>query len=307
MDKLNTRLKRSKTIVIRLFLIGCVSFTVVSVLINFDAAQDTGLSRTACSPIFIEASSEEELKRNLVEEFAPTLVFASGEPANLKDEVFVPYQLVPDRQVAGRYVWRGAVTYPIDYGASSFSVRLSMGSNRYSISLSKLTLRTAGWIFGQAHVDSHIGDVEMFEINLKPSEEDGYWDIDGFTIFPHGKRKTYSASKARCFRDSLIIYVSRGKHAMYPSPEECNHFSGVNTRGIYVTAEYCSVDELYYPSTSPEFNVGDSANPVNIFETSPTIVENELFQDEDVWGSCFWGGFGDGGTDRPCRSRFRWE
>ena len=300
--------KRVKIIVTRLFVIACVIYTVASILFDYNSGGNTGISVTACSAVFIDAGSEEELKQHLVEEFVPTLVYSLGEPADLNEEVIVPYQIVPDQQDADHYVFRGAVTYPIDYGSTSFGARLSIGSNRYSISISKPVLRVAGWIFGQAHVDSHIGDVETFELYLKPSEiEEGYWEIDGLGTFPHGKRKLYSARDVRCFRNSPIIYISRGKHAMYPSLRECNQNSSVLRRGVlHLTAEHCSVEELYYPSTSPEFNVGDSTNPINIFETSPIILRDEIFQGEDAWANCFYGGYGDSVKRGPCRSRFRW-
>lgn len=301
------RLKKGQAIALRLFLIYCVVYTVVSVLFDYQVAKYTGISETACPALFIDAKSEEELKQRLIDEFSPTFVFAFGEPANLDEEVIVPYQFVPDQQDTGRYVWRGAVAYPMDYGATSFGVRLSIGTDGYSIALSKTVLRSIGWIFGQAHVDAHIGDAEMFELYLKPSEKEGYWEIDSLSTFPHGNRRTYTANEVHCFRDSPILYISRGKHAMYPSLRECNNSSVANRRGVHLTAEHCSVGELYYPSISPEFNVGDSTNPINIFETSPTLIENEIFQGEDAWGSCFFGGNGnDDLQNKPCRSRFRW-
>lgn len=304
---MKSRLKRANRLVVRLFLIGCVIYTVVSNLIDYGISTQIGISATTCSGIFIDASSEEELKRLLLESFAPTFIFSLGEPANLDEEVIVPYQIVPDQLNTGRYVWRGAVTYPIDYGSSSAGARLGIGSNRYSISLSRHLLRFIGWAFGQAHSDSHIGDVEMFELYLKPvDEENGYWEIHSLVTFPHGIRRIYNAGQVRCFRNSPLIYVSRGKHAMYASLQECNHFSGMHRRGLQLTAEHCSVAELYYPSTSPEFNVGDSTNPINIFETSPTILESEIFQGEDAWGSCFYGGYGNDDNGDPCRSWFRW-
>lgn len=305
--EMKSRLKRARSIAFRLFLIACVIYTIVSILFDYEATRHTGISATACSSIFIDANSEEDLKQLLVEEFAPTFVFSREEPANLSEEVIVPYQIVPDQLDTGRYVWRGAVTYPLDYGSSSYGVRLGIDGNRYSISLSRTVLRIIGWALGQAHVDSHIGDVEMFELYLIPAaEEEGYWEINTLVMFPHGKRRIYNASQVRCFRNSPVIYISRGKHAMYPSLQECNQYAGLQRAGIHLTAEHCSIEELYYPSTSPEFNVGDSTNPINIFETSPTIIENEIFQGEDVWGDCFFGGYGDSENNDACRSQFRW-
>jgi hypothetical protein len=298
---------RAKKVGIRLFIGICVFYTVISFLFDYNSSTNAGISVTPCSSIFIDASSEDDLKRQLVEEFAPTLVFSLGEPADLKEEVIVPYQMVPDQEDMSRYVWRGAVTYPTDYGTTSFGARLTIGEQRYSVSLSKTVLRVVGWAFGQVRVDSHIGDVEMFELYLKPTDEEGHWEIDGLGTFPHGKRKMYNASQVRCFRDSPIFYVSRGKHAIYPSLRECNQNSSVFKSGaVQLTAEQCSVEELYYPSTSSEFNVGDSTNPVNIFVTSPTLRESEIFQGEDVWGNCFYGGYGDSAKPNTCRSRFRW-
>ncbi len=303
---MKNHLERLKSVIPRLLLAYCIVYTLTSLLIDHGSSTYTGISETACSPKPVEADSYDELRQLLVDVFAPTLVFSPGEPTNLREEVAVPYQIVSDMQDMGRYVVRGAVTYPTDYGATSFGVRLSIGSDGHSFWLSKTVLRTLGWIFGQAHVDSHNGDVEMFELYLKPSEEIGYWEIDSLSLFPHGQRTTYSADEIHCFRDSPILYVSRGKHAMYPTLQECNHSSVARTRGVQLTAEHCSIGELYFPAMTPEFDVGDSEDPVNVFETSPTLVERELFQGEDVWGECFLGGHGDGSSDAPCRARFRW-
>ena len=303
---MKSRLERVESIVLRVFLAYCVVYTVISLLTDHSSSAYTDISATTCSPKLVVADSYDELKLLLVDAFAPTLVYSPGEPTNLAEEVAVPYQIVSDLQDLGRYVVRGAVTYPTDYGATSFGVRLSIGSGGHSFWLSKTVLRTLGWIFGQAHVDSHNGDVEMFELYLIPSDEEGFWEIDSLSTFPHGKRTTYSANQIRCFRDSPILYVSRGKHAMYPSLQACNHSSVARSRGVHLTAEHCSIGELYFPAMSPEFNVGDSQDPVNVFETSPTLVERELFQGEDVWGDCFLGGHGDGMPDAPCRARFKW-
>ncbi|MBN1562849.1 MAG: hypothetical protein JXA10_03360 [Anaerolineae bacterium] len=299
-------LKNTKSCLLRLFLVYCVTYTLISVLFDHRQTNGIGISETACTPTFIDAASPEELKQFLLDEFAPTLVFSFGEPANIREEVIVPYQLLLDPQNTGRYVWRGAITYPTDYGATSFGVRLTVGMDSDTIMLSKTVLRTLGRVFGKAHVDAHMGDVEMFELYLKPSSEKGYWEIDSLTTFPHGKAKTYRAAQIRCFRDSPIFYISRGKHAIYPSLKECNHSSIIQKQGIHLIAEFCNVGELYYPSTSPEFNVGDSSHPNNIFETSPTLLESEIYLGEDVWGNCFWGGHGDGEDNGPCRSRFYW-
>lgn len=299
------RLKRARTVAGRVFLIYCILYTLTGVLFDHRSSGFSGITEAACTPQYIGTEvEEEELKQRLVDEFVPTLVFSYGEPANLNDEVIVPYQIVPDRADTGRWVWRGAVTYPMDYGATSFGVRLSIGTNGQLITLSKTVLRALGWALGRASIDAHVGDAEMFELYLKPSAEAGYWQIDSLRLFPHGGAKTYTARQVRCFRDSPIFYVSRGKHAMYPSLQECNHSSVANRRGIHLTAESCNIGELYFPSISPEFNVGDSANPNNIFETSPTLVESGIYDGEDVWGDCFFGGSGI--EPRPCRSRFRW-
>ncbi len=299
---------RLRAIALRWFLIYCVIYTLTSVLFDNWGTKYTGLSEAACESRFISAGTEEELKQSLVEEFAPTLVFSLGEPTDLEDEIVVPYQIVPDREGTGRYVWRGAVAYSIDYGASASSIRIGIGDEGRSFSLSKSVIRVLGSVFGFADVDAHYGDVEMFELYLKPSEEDGYWEIDRLTTIPHGNGKDYDASELRCFRDSPILYVSRGKHTMYPSLQECNHSSVVQRRGLHLIAQQCSIGELYYLTTSPEFNVGDSSNPVNIFETSPTILENEVFVGEDAWGDCFWGGYSEreGLLEKPCRASFRW-
>ncbi|NLX11970.1 MAG: hypothetical protein GXY36_20170 [Chloroflexi bacterium] len=308
MTDIKPRLKRARSIAWRLFLIVCVVYTVVTVLFDY---RSTGsyprISESVCSARYIDAESEGELRRRLVEEFVPTLVFSFGEPAILGEEVVVPYQIVPDRDDTGRYVWRGAVTYPTDYGASSFGVRFGIGDSEHSFLLSKAALRALGWVFGQAHIDSHIGDVEMFELYLKPSREEGYWEIDSLSLYPHGTLRTYSAEEIRCFRDSPLIYVSRGKHAMFASLRECNDASVANERGVHLMAEHCSVGELYYPATADEFSVGDSANPNNVFETSPTIRASEVFVGEDAWGNCFYGGYReDYENNGPCRARFRW-
>jgi hypothetical protein len=299
---------RLRALALRWFLIYCGVYTLTSVLFDHWGTRYTGLSETTCFPQFIGAESEDELKQRLVDIFAPTLVFSLGEPTNLEDEIVVPYQIVPDREEAGRYVWRGAVAYEIDYGASASSIRIGVGAEGQSFSLSKSVIRVLGSVFGFADVDAHYGDVEMFEVYLRPAEEEGYWEIDRLTLFRHGNAKDYPSSAIRCFRDSPILYVSRGKHAMYPSLQECNHASVTQRRGLHLIAEYCSIGELYYLTTSPEFDVGDSSNPVNIFETSPTILENEVFVGEDAWGDCFWGGHGEreGLLEKPCRARFRW-
>lgn len=300
------KLNRTKSILFRGFLIYCILYTILSLLFDVDSVDYAGISETACPSILISATTEAELTQQLVEQFTPTFVFSVGEPADLHREVIVPYQIVRDPATMDRYVLRGAVVYPLDYGGSSVGIRLSIGPNRYSISLSRLTLRATGWIMGQTLMDSHLGDVEMFELYLKPSDTTDHWRIDGLGTFPHGKHRLYDASDVHCFRDSPIIYISRGKHAMYPSLQECNYYSGVYKTGIHLTAEHCSVGELYYPSTSPEFNVGDRANPNNIFETSPTILQQTVFQGEDAWESCFWGGQRYQNQSKRCRSRFRW-
>lgn len=301
-------LARLRTLALRWFLIYCVLYTLTAVLFDNWNSKYTGLSETVCTPRFIGAETDEELKQRLVTEFAPTLVFSLGEPTDLADEIVVPYQIVPDRENAGRYVWRGAVAYSIDYGASASSIRIGFGAEGRSFSLSKSVIRVLGSVFGFADVDAHYGDVEMFELYLKPAAEEEYWEIDRLVIFPHGNGNGYSPNQLRCFRDSPILYVSRGKHAMYPSLQECNHSSVAQRQGLHLIAEQCSIGELYYLTTSPEFNVGDSSNPVNIFETSPTILENEVFVGEDAWGDCFWGGHGEGEglLEKPCRARFRW-
>lgn len=298
--------RRARIVAGRIFLTYCVLYTLTSVLFDHWGTTYTGLSESICSPILIGAQTEQQLKERLIKEFAPTLVFSLGEPVNLQDEVVVPYQILPDREDTDRYVWRGAVAYTLDYGASASSIRIGMGKEGRSFSLSKSVIRVLGAIFGFADVDAHYGDVEMFELYLKPAAEEGYWEIDSLTLFPHGNTKSYSADELRCFRDSPILYVSRGKHAMYPSLQECNHASVVQRRGLHLIAEQCSIGELYYLTTSPEFNVGDSSNPINIFETSPTLLENEVFVGEDAWGNCFYGGHGDGERHKPCRARFRW-
>lgn len=303
---MNKRYKKLESIVLRLLLIYCIIYTAISLLFDYKAATYTNISEAACRSIFINASTEEDLKQLLVKEFNPTFVFSFGEPANLEKDVIVPYQIVPDQQSTDRYVLRGAVVYPMDYGISSVGIRLSFGTDGYSISPSKTVLSAIGLIFGQARIDSHMGDVEMFELYIKQSDIEGYWEIDGLGTFPHGDPKAYSANEIHCFRDSPILYVSRGKHALYPSLQECNHSSIVHTNGIHLGGEYCSIGELYYPSTSPEFNVGDSTNPVNIFETSPVLIVNGSFAGENVWGSCFWGGLGDDENNKRCRSSFRW-
>jgi len=300
------RLRTASACAFRLFVVYSVIYTLFSLLFDNRSTEYTGISETACAREFIDADSAEELEQHLIEEFAPTLVFSFGEPADLEEEVVVAHQLVPDREDTGRYVWRGAVTYPTDYGATSLGMRFTIRDEGYSIVLSKSVLRLLGWIFGQAHVDSHIGDVEMFELYLKPSEAAGYWEIDSLQTFPHGGPKAYDASEVHCFRGSPILYVSRGKHAMYPSIPECNNSSVVQGRGISLIAELCSIGRLYYPSTSPEFDVGDSANPRNIFATSPTILKNGVFVGEDAWGTCFTGGRRFDEPPTPCRSRFRW-
>lgn len=302
---MNDRLKRARAFALRAFLIYCVLYTVTSVLFDHRGTTYVGISESACSPQYIGSGTFEDIRQTLIDEFAPTFVFSAGEPADLQEEVIVPYQLVADPDDPSRYVWRGAVAYPTDYGATSFGVRLSFGNGGYSVFLSKSVLRALGWIFGQAHLDSHVGDVEMFSLYLKPAPQEGYWMIDGLTTYPHGNRKFYSPEDVRCFRDSPLLYISRGKHAMYPSLQECNNASVVQQRRLHLMAEHCSIGELYYPITLPEFDVGDSANPINIFETSPTLRRSEVFQGEDAWGDCFWGGHG-ADDDRICRARFRW-
>jgi hypothetical protein len=306
-EYVSQKLKRAKRLAARLFLIYCVIFTVISLMFEYRVASFTGLSTTDCTALFIDADSEESLRAGLVDEFIPTFVFSFGEPTNLREEMVVPYQIIPDEDVPGQYVLRGAVAYPTDYGSTSLGIRLNIGTDGFSITLSKTVLRAIGWVFGQAHVDAHNGDAEMFELYLMPAEEAGFWEIDHLNTYPHGIQRTYLANQFTCFRDSPLLYVSRGKHAMYASLRECNHSSVVHRQRIHVTAELCSIGELYYPSTSPEFNVGDSTRPNNIFETSRTIAEREIFVDEDAWESCFYGGHGNGDDDGPCRSRFRWE
>lgn len=300
------RLRKASAIIFRLFLIYSLIYTLFSLLFDGRSASSLGISETACGPTYIDADSPEELEQRLIQEFAPTLVFSFGEPAKLDEEVVVAYQLVPDRDRTDRYVWRGAVTYPTDYGATSFGVRFTIGEEGFSIALSKSVLRFLGWIFGQAHVDSHIGDVEMFELYIKPSARPGYWEVDSLRTFPHGNSKEYLADDVHCFRDSPILYVSRGKHAMYPSLAECNNSSVAHRRGIHLIAEDCSIGVLHYPSTSPEFDVGDSANPNNIFATSPSIRASGIFTGEDAWGTCFTGGYEYDEPPTPCRSRFDW-
>jgi hypothetical protein len=308
-DKLsmNQRRKKIATIALRLFMIYCIIYTAISLLFDYRAATYTSISEAACRSIFINASTEEELKQLLVKKFIPTFVFSFGEPADLETDVIVPYQIVLDQQNADRYVLRGAVVYPMDYGVSSVGIRLSFGTDGYSIFPSKTVLRALGSVFGHARIDSHVGDVEMFELYIKRADIKGYWEIDELGTYPHGDVKTYSADDIQCFRDSPIFYVSRGKHALYPSLQECNHSSIVHTTGIHLSSEYCSTGELYYPSTSPQFNVGDRTHPVNIFETSPLFVVNGIFAGENVWGSCFRGGLGDGENNKRCRSSFRWQ
>ncbi len=302
------RSRRVRSVILRAFLIYSVLYTLTSVLFDHWGTKYTGLSEAACAPQFIGMPSDESFRQRLIDQFAPTLVFSLGEPSDLEKEVIVPYQIVPDRDDNGRYVWRGAVAYEIDYGASASSIRIGLGAEGRSFSLSKSVIRVLGWAFGLADIDAHFGDVEMFEVYLKPAEEDGYWQIDRLTLFPHGNAKDYPARAIRCFRDSPILYVSRGKHATYPSLRECNHASVAQRRGLHLIAEQCSIGQLYYLVTSPEFDVGDSANPINIFETSSTILENEVFVGEDAWGNCFYGGHGDRESlrQKPCRARFRW-
>lgn len=300
------RLRKAGAIAFRLFVVYSLIYTLFSLLLDSRSTDYLGISETACTAQFIDADSPEELRQRLIDEFAPTLVFSFGEPADLEEEVVVAYQLVPDREETGRYVWRGAVTYPTDYGATSFGARFTVGDESYSVVLSKSVLRFMGWLFGQAHVDAHIGDVEMFELYLAPSDDAGHWAIDQLQLFAHGNAKVYGADQIHCFRGSPILYVSRGKHAMYPSIPECNNSSVANQRGVHLIAEYCSIGTLYYPSTSPEFDVGDSATPNNIFATSPAIRATDVFAGEDAWGTCFTGGHQYDEPPNPCRSRFRW-
>ncbi|MCZ2099636.1 MAG: hypothetical protein LC121_25910, partial [Anaerolineae bacterium] len=302
------RWKRARRVAVRLFVAYSVVYTLTGLLFDHWGTQYVGLSEAACDPILVRADSHEELEQLLAEEFVPTLVFSIGEPTDLTEEVVVPYQLVRDPDDPGRYVWRAAVAYSLDYGASASSVRVSLGAGGRSFSFSKPVVRLIGLVFGLADLDAHFGDVEMFEIYLAPSQADGYWEIDRLVLFPHGKAKTYDAGDIRCFRDSPVLYVSRGKHAMFPSLQECNHNSVAQRRGLHLIAEHCSVGTLYYPTVSAEFDVGDSSNPVNIFATSPSILSSEVFRGEDAWADCFWGGHRDDESheDKPCRARFRW-
>ncbi|MCC6801098.1 MAG: hypothetical protein IT325_13365 [Anaerolineae bacterium] len=302
------RWMKARRVAVRLFVAYSVAYTLTGLLFDHWGTQYAGLSEAACDPIPVRADSQEELEQRLAEEFVPTLVFSVGEPTDLTEEVVVPYQLVRDPEDSGRYVWRAAVAYALDYGASASSVRIGFGAEGRSFSFSKPVVRLIGLVFGLADLDAHFGDVEMFEIYLAPAETDGYWGIDRLVLFPHGKAKMYTNGDIRCFRDSPVLYVSRGKHAMYPSLQECNHTSVAQGRGLHLIAEHCSVGTLYYPTVSAEFDVGDSANPVNIFATSPAILSGEVFQDEDAWGDCFWGGYGDEESrkEKSCRARFRW-
>jgi len=303
---MSSRLERLRIVVARVFLAYCVVYTLFAVLFDYRSAPYGGISTTRCEPQAVSAETDEALRRGLIEEFAPTLVFSFGEPADLDAEVVVPYQLVPDPEGLGGYVWRGAVAFPTDYGATSFGLRADFAGRTHSLVLSRTVLRVLGQAFGVARVDAHIGDVEMFELYLRPAEEEDTWVIESLITFPHGKRRFDSAARVRCFRGSPILYVSRGKHALYPSLQECNNSSVAQRRGVHVTAEECGIGTLFYPSTAPEFDVGDRADPNNIFATSPTLRESGVFEGEDAWADCFYGGFGPGDTPRACRSRFRW-
>lgn len=301
-----SRIRRYRSTAFRAFLAFCVAYTLFTLLFNYRSTRYIGISESACQPLYVGPVAEADLPQALVETFAPTLVFSFREPADLRDEVVVPYQIVPDIDETGRYVWRGVVAFRLDYGASSFGIRFRLGGAEHSLQPSSTLLRVLGWIYGTAHLDSHVGDIETFEIYLKRSAPEGYWEIDALRTFPHGSPHSYTADQIHCFRDSPILYVSRGKHALYPSLDECNSASVVKGPGVRLVAEDCSVGELYYPSTSPEFNVGDSRNPINIFATSPTLRRQGVFVGEDAWGSCFYGGYGPNKTPHKCRVGFHW-
>jgi len=276
-----------------------VLYGVTSILFDH---QENGLSDITgenCQPKFIQADSQAELESAIAREFAITLVYSNSEPTNLKKETVFPYQVLLIEE--GKYAYRIAATYQNDFGTPTFGIF----AFDHTVSISRPVLRALRYYFGR--VGSHQGDVEMLELVIALDAETGLWYIESITINQHGIWHSYGAARVKCFRGSPVFYVALGKHAMYPSLTACNGSSVELKSGIKGSREVCNVGVLYFPDTSPEFDIGDREHPVNIFLTSPTMLESGIFEGEDIWARCFYGGWGDGDDDGTCHAKFQWR
>jgi hypothetical protein len=163
----------------------------------------------------------------LIEKVKPVLIFDENEPLDVVNETLTLYQVSPVRRGGQEgYLITVVMLYPYDTGMINWD-------------LDGWDHVTCGSIVGEvvaraAEYDRHCGDSEplrIFVADYGPTD----WKIEAIDIKRHGNdwepyddtRFSYERDEETGLNTHPIVYVSEGKHAMYPSENECDNYSHV--------------------------------------------------------------------------------
>jgi len=252
---------------------------------------------------------------------SPVFVFSKGEP---EENPLIVYQVSPNKNRDKLAVVFTSL-YRNDYGA--FAATFSL-DDLVSYRLSRTVLKFIGAI------DAHDGDAEVVrfflekidtsETNLDDTQlsslGEGYalWRITSISIKQHTRWKHYSPSAFGVYDSDaissgeklglhFIFYVSRGKHATYPLPRECNQSTVTHFGIIELRGDECNIGEPYWPPIWPEANFGEPGDLNTLFNHKNFIErfgEKVVYEGPDKHSS-WCGGKREGPDDiRVCQAKW---
>ena len=269
-------------ILLCLILLMSVAISIFGLRVDLSNSYDPKFS--SCAKQIFNGEEQSELMQQMAVRFWPVLFYVRGDFPD--DSGFAAlYQVISlDEDEIEITI---SFLYPRDYG-STISITL----------FETLTFSMVD------KVDAHKGDVETLRIHLlKLSGEENVWIIDRIRVKQHTRWTTYYPGKLQCIGGQPVFYVSRGKHAMYASIEQCLD-SGPNGHRVYqVFTDYCEFGQMLPPENVLRFDVGTRQNKID-----PLLIDQlaEWFPNESAWNKCFYGGIAKEEND-DCRAKFYWK
>lgn len=258
------------------------------------------------------------LEAALVDRFKPALVFADDEPVP-PGEMTAVYQVSPrvlDPGGRTAVMITIVVLYTQDEGVHHLTIT---GWNHLTCNLivigqeRELGLPLVPAELLKMPINAHCGDSETMRALVTESEDNsGLWALAAVYLRQHdgpwhtvagdavGETFTFDPAGG-AGSDRVVLYVSRGKHSMYPDPAACAAYQSItpvpsmDTWKCSMTFEECGTGPPVQLETPVTHNVGERHRPAfDIMAESASPVLRALFPGEYAWTEeAFCGGFSD--------------